>query len=220
MSNPIAKPKLISFKICPFVQRSVILLKEKAVDYDIEYIDVYDPPEWFIKLSPTGKVPVLQVDGEVLFESAVISEYLEEVYEPSFHPANPIQKAKNRAWIEYTSPLYMGTFNLLMAKTQEDAESVQSEINKQLMGLAQAKTQSPWFNGEAFSLVDIAAAPFFVRAAFFKKQCNLDLLQNFPEMQQWSDDLLARQSVQDSIVDGFEKMLTMRMESNGSFINA
>jgi len=114
----------------------------------------------------------------------------------------------------------MGTFNLLMAKTQEDAESVQSEINKQLMGLAQAKTQSPWFNGEAFSLVDIAAAPFFVRAAFFKKQCNLDLLQNFPEMQQWSDDLLARQSVQDSIVDGFEKMLTMRMESNGSFINA
>ena len=42
-----SKPKLISFKVCPFVQRSVILLKEKDVDYDIEYIDVYDPPAWF-----------------------------------------------------------------------------------------------------------------------------------------------------------------------------
>lgn len=215
-----SKLKLISFKICPFVQRSVILLKEKGVDYDIEYIDVYDPPEWFIKLSPTGKVPVLQVDGEVLFESAVISEYIEEVYQPALHPADPVQKAKNRAWIEYTSPLYMGTFSLLMAKAKEDAESAQSEMIKQLTGLAQAKQKMPWFNGDDFSLVDIAVAPFFVRAAFFKEHCKIDMLEKHPEMQQWSNDILARQSVQDSIVDGFNKMLIMRMESNGSYISA
>ena len=214
-----SKPKLISFKICPFVQRSVILLKEKGVDYDIEYIDVYDPPAWFTEISPTGKVPVLQVDGEVLFESAVISEYIEEVYEPAFHPSEPLLKAKNRAWIEYTSPLYMGTFNLLMAKTKKDAESAQNDMSTLLKGLAQAKQNQPWFNGEQFSLVDIAVAPFFVRAAFFKDNCNLNLLSDFPEIQQWSDDILARQSVKDSIVDGFEKMLITRMESNGSFIN-
>ena len=214
-----SKPKLISFKICPFVQRSVILLKEKGVDYDIEYIDVYDPPAWFTEISPTGKVPVLQVDGEVLFESAVISEYIEEVYEPAFHPSEPLLKAKNRAWIEYTSPLYMGTFNLLMAKTKKDAESAQNDMSTLLKGLAQAKQNQPWFNGEQFSLVDIAVAPFFVRAAFFKDKCNLNLLSDFPEIQQWSDDILARQSVKDSIVDGFEKMLITRMESNGSFIN-
>ena len=41
------KPELISFKICPFVQRSVIVLQEKGVDYDITYINLKEPPEWF-----------------------------------------------------------------------------------------------------------------------------------------------------------------------------
>ncbi len=71
------KPKLISFKICPYVQRSVITLKEKNVDFDIEYIDLANKPEWFLKISPLGRVPVLQVGEEVLFESAVINEYLD-----------------------------------------------------------------------------------------------------------------------------------------------
>ena len=213
-----SKPRLISFKICPFVQRSVILLKEKNVEYDIEFIDVYDPPEWFLKLSPTGKVPIMEIDGTVLFESAVINEYIDEVYPPSLHPADPLTKAQNRAWMEYTSPLYMGTFNLMMAKTQEDAETAQKELNSTLSGLEKAKQNNPWFNGTTFSLMDISAAPFFVRAAFFKTYCELDLLADFPHLQEWSDRLLARQSVIDSKVEGFDQMLLARMDSNESYI--
>ena len=213
-----SKPRLISFKVCPFVQRSVILLKEKEVDYDIEFIDVYDPPEWFKKLSPTGKVPVMEVEGTVLFESAVISEYIDEVYPPSLHPLNPLDKAKNRAWIEFTSPLYMGTFNLMMAKTQEEVDAAIEDMNNKLATLEVEKKNQPWFNGEDFSLVDIAMAPYFVRAQFYKKHFNLDLLKDFPRMQQWSEALLARQTVADSVVEGFDKMLLGRMQSNESFL--
>lgn len=213
-----SKPKLISFNICPFVQRSVILLKEKGVDYDIEFIDVYDPPAWFLELSPTGKVPVLQVGDQVLFESAVISEYLNEVYPPSLHPADSLEKAQNRAWIEYTSPLYMGTFNLMLAKTKEDADSAIEEMHKSLEGLDKAKQNKPWFNGDSFSLMDIAASPFFIRAAFYKEHTNLDLLADFPALQEWSDLLLARQTVIDSTVDGFANMLLTRMKSNESYL--
>jgi len=213
-----SKPRLISFKVCPFVQRSVILLNEKGIDFDIEFIDVYNPPEWFLKLSPTGKVPVLQVGDTVLFESSVISEYLNEVYPPSLHPADPLQKAQNRAWIEYTSPLYMGTFNLLMAKTKEDADKALEEMDKNLAGLSEAKQNNPWFNGEDFSLIDVAAAPFFVRAAFFKEHFDLDLLEKHAGLQQWSDLLLARQTVIDSKVEGFDTMLLKRMESNESYL--
>ena len=52
--------ELISFKICPFVQRSVIALKEKQVDFKVTYIDLANPPEWFSEVSPLGKVPVLK----------------------------------------------------------------------------------------------------------------------------------------------------------------
>ncbi|HIQ15610.1 MAG TPA: glutathione S-transferase family protein, partial [Leucothrix sp.] len=133
-----SKPKLISFNVCPFVQRSVILLKEKNVDYDIEFIDIYNPPEWFLEISPTGKVPVMQVDDNVLFESAVINEYIDEVYPPQIHPSDPLTKAQNRAWMEYTSPLYMGTFNMVMSKKKEDMEKAIEEFIKNLAGLEKA----------------------------------------------------------------------------------
>jgi len=213
-----SKPKLISFKLCPFVQRSVILLKEKGVDYDIEYIDVYDPPEWFLELSPTGKVPVLLVEGKVLFESAVINEYLDEVYPPALHPSKPIDKAQNRAWMEYTSPMYMGTFNLMMAIDKEAADTVIEELNKNLLGFEKAMENKPWFNGVDFSLVDIAAAPLFSRLAFYKKYCDLDFLKDFAKLQAWSDGVLARQSVIESIVDGYEEMMLARMDKIGSYV--
>lgn len=69
------KPTLISFKLCPYVQRSVINLLEKKVDYEIKYIDLANKPEWFLKISPFRRVPVLVVGEDVLFESAVINEY-------------------------------------------------------------------------------------------------------------------------------------------------
>ena len=42
--------KLVSFKACPFVQRVAITLQYKGIDYDIEYIDLGSPPEWFLAI--------------------------------------------------------------------------------------------------------------------------------------------------------------------------
>ncbi len=213
-----AKPKLVSFKICPFVQRSVILLKEKNIDFDIAYINLDEPPEWFLALSPTGKVPILEVDGKVLFESAIISEYLDEVNPPSLHPADPLEKAQNRAWMEFTSPLYMAFFKLMMSKTKKAGAEVILDTNKQLATLDKIKVNAPWFNGDDFSMVDISIAPLFMRLAFLKKHYNLDLLDGRDNLQAWSDKLLARESVINSVVDDFEDILLMRIKGAESFL--
>ncbi len=94
--------ELISFNVCPFVQRSVITLIHKNCDYKITFIDLSNPPGWFLEISPLGKVPVLKVDGkEVLFESAVINEFIDDVTPGTLKPSDPLTLAKNRAWIEY-----------------------------------------------------------------------------------------------------------------------
>lgn len=213
-----SKPKLISFNVCPFVQRSVILMEEKGVDYDVEYIDVYKPPAWFLELSPTAKVPVLQVGDEVLFESTVIIEYLEEVYDPKFHPRDALSKAKNRAWMEYTSPLYGGTFNLLMATNKADAIKHIDFMRFTQKSLDTMMTNTPWFNGDDFSMMDVYAAPYFIRLEFYKKNFNLDILDGFENLQGWSERLLARPSVQKAIVKDFDMIMLKRMVENKSYL--
>src|SRR6185295_20138660 len=77
---------LVSHRLCPYVQRAAIALAEKGVPFTRRDVDLANKPDWFKAISPLGKVPLLQVDNEVLFESAVIVEYLEETQAPALHP--------------------------------------------------------------------------------------------------------------------------------------
>ena len=213
-----SKPRLVSFKICPFAQRSSLLLKEKNVDFDLEFINPDEPPLWFAELSPTGKVPVLDVDGTAVFESAVIAEYLDEVNPPSIHPSDPLKKATNRAWVEYTSQIYMSIFKLIMAKEETGFKTVKAELEEQLGGLDDVTTQAPYFNGKDFSMVDIAAAPIAVRLAMIKDITGIDVLEDCPSLQTWFDTISERKTVQDSYVPDLESILAMRMKGNKSYI--
>ncbi len=109
--------KLISHKLCPYVQRAVIALTEKGVAFGRIDIDLADKPDWFLKISPLGKVPVLTVataTGEVaLFESNVICEYIEEKQPgPKLHPADALDRAQHRAWMEFGSAILSDLWGL------------------------------------------------------------------------------------------------------------
>lgn len=213
------KPELISFKLCPFVQRSVIVLKEKNIDFDITYIDLKDPPDWFKQISPLGKVPVLKVGDEVLFESAVIMEYLDEVNPPSLHPADPLRKAQNRAWIEFASTLIMAQFNMLMAKDKESSEGAEQELRTKLAQLEQ-QVKGPLFNGEEFALVDAAFAPIFMRLAMLEQWLEMGLLENLPKLKRWSETLLAREAVKNSVVENLAELYRGMIASSGSYASS
>src|SRR5215831_10136799 len=107
MASPL---KLISHKLCPYVQRAVIALSEKGVPFERIDIDLANKPDWFLKISPLGKVPVLVVKdeaGEVaLFESNVICEYIEDTQAGrGLHPQDPLARAQHRAWMEFGSTI-------------------------------------------------------------------------------------------------------------------
>jgi len=210
------KPELISFKLCPFVQRSVIVLQEKGVDYDITYINLQEPPAWFKEISPLGKVPVLKVGDSVLFESAVIMEYLDEVNPPSLHPSDPLRKAHNRAWIEFASTLFFCQFNMVMAKEQEACDNAEQELRDKLAQVEQ-QVEGPLFNGETFSLADAAYAPLFMRLAMLEKWHPMGVLDNLPKMKKWSETLLMRDSVKNSVVENLEELYRGHIASSGGY---
>ena len=78
----------------------MIVLRAKEVDFEVTYIDLRNKPDWFLEISPHGKVPVLDVDDQPLFESNAIAEYLDETVEPRLHPEDAVKRARNRAWSE------------------------------------------------------------------------------------------------------------------------
>ena len=88
--------KLISHKLCPYVQRAVIALNEKGVAFERIDIDLANKPAWFLQISPLGKTPVLLVGEVAIFESAVILEYLEETQAGPLHPEGACSRRASR----------------------------------------------------------------------------------------------------------------------------
>lgn len=197
------KPNLISFDLCPFVQRSVITLLEKDVEFDITYIDLAEPPQWFLEISPFGKVPVLRVGDTTLFESAVINEYLDEVNPPSMHPVDPLEKALNKAWIEFASEMLGAQYRYCVAATEEDFSAGLKDMKQLVSQLEQRLEKTPFFNGEEFSLIDAAFAPFFTRAAILEGNKDNGLYNGADKVATWADTLVERESVKKSVIPNF-----------------
>ena len=210
--------ELISFDLCPFVQRSVITLLEKDVPYDITFIDLSDKPDWFLKISPTGKVPVLRIGQEVLFESVVINEYLDEITPPSLHPSDPLIKAKHRGWIEFGSTLMMTHYRMMMAKDEASFRAEQDVLQTLLNRLENQIGDGPFFEGERFSLVDAAIAPLLMRMEIEDRRLDTEILDGWPKLSRWTKVLVNRESVMKSVIDGFEDKLLLRLRNSDSWI--
>ncbi len=208
---------LISFKTCPFVQRAVITLKHKNIDFDITYIDLADPPDWFLEMSPLEKVPVLKVDNEILFESAVINEYLDEITGGDLQPKDPLARAKNRAWVEFASNMLGNLYMMKMSKDEERFNKYRDLLVSQLNRVEKRLGEGPWFNGAEFSLADTAFAPLFRQNSVAGGKLSVLDADAMPKVCAWAERLLALPEVRDSVVDDFEDLYLAVMEKNGSY---
>ncbi len=208
---------LISFKTCPFVQRAVITLKHKGIDFDVTYVDLSDPPGWFLELSPLKKVPVLKVDDEVLFESAVINEYLDEITGGELQPKEPLARAKNRAWVEFASDMLGNLYRMKMSKDRERYERYRAELEDQFRRIENHFGDGPWFNGEQFTLADTAFAPLFRQDSVAGGRLSVIDPEATPKVAAWGLRLLELPEVRDSVVPEFENLYLQAMEKNGSW---
>ncbi|MFT5657893.1 MAG: glutathione S-transferase [Gammaproteobacteria bacterium] len=217
---PLQPIELISFNLCPFVQRSVITLLKKGINFKITYIDLANPPEWFLEISPLGKVPVVRYGDEVLFESAVINEFLDEITPEPMMPIAALDKAKDRAWIEYSSQLIIDQYLMSVADNSADFEKHRDSLIGKLQRLEDTIEDNGFFNGSRFSLVDTALAPLFTRFDIFARAFSQDLVSSFPKLSALAQRLLDLESVQKSVVDVFEDIYIEYLKTNHSFLAA
>jgi glutathione S-transferase len=201
------KLTLISHVLCPYVQRAVIALKEKGVDFERIDIDLANKPDWFLALSPLGKVPVLKVGEDVIFESAVIAEYLEDTVAPALHPADPVRRADHRAWIEFASVLLSDIWGFYTAPDRESFQKKRQDLAQRFARLEDRVKADPWFDGETFRLVDAAFGPVFRYFDVFDAIEDFGILAGKPKLARWRKALKVRPSVTSAVTRDYPERL-------------
>ncbi|CAM2069213.1 Glutathione S-transferase family protein [Sulfidibacter corallicola] len=202
--------KIVSLKICPFVQRVIGTLEARRIPYEVSYISLEEKPQWFLDISPTGQVPVLITEaGTPLFESDAIVEYLDDEFGPIEDRVSNEDKALDRAWSYQASKHY-----LVQCSAQRSGDKATLEERAAKLGKAFAKVEKvlgdgPFFKGKDLSKVDLAWLPLLHRAHIIEKHACFDFLQAYPKTKEWQRHLLqtglAEKSVPEDFVDVFTR---------------
>ena len=212
------KLTLISHKLCPYVQRAVITLAEKGVPFERIDIDLAAKPDWFLKVSPLGKTPVLLAGDTAIFESAVILEYLEDTQDPPLHPADPLARAEHRAWIEFGSAILNDIAGLYGA-ADEAAFSIKVAALRAKFMRVESRLKGPWFDGERFSLVDAVFGPVFRYFDAFDRIGDFGILSGLPKVGAWRRALASRPTVQTAVAPEYPALLWDFLLRRGSHLS-
>jgi glutathione S-transferase len=204
--------KLISHKLCPYVQRAAIALAEKGVPFERIDIDLANKPGWFLAISPLGKVPLLQVStdkGEaVLFESNVICEYIDEAFGgPKLHPQDALERAQHRAWMEFGSSILTELWGLETTTDSAVFETKRAAVAAKFARVETALGAGPYFAGAAFSLVDAVFAPIFRYFDVFDRLSDLRIFAETPKLRAWRTQLALRPSVRSAVPSDYPERL-------------
>jgi glutathione S-transferase len=211
--------KLMSHRLCPYVQRAVIALTEKGVPFERVDIDLGNKPDWFLKISPLGKTPVLVVGKHAIFESAVILEYLEETQAHPLHPSDALRRAEHRAWIEFGSAVLddIAGFYTAPDKAALDAKAV--ALEQKFVRLEVRVEASPWFDGATFSLVDAVFGPVFRYFDAFDEIADFGIFAGKPKIERWREALAHRASVRSAVGADYAGLLRDFINRRKSYLS-
>ncbi len=212
--------QVVGYPFCPYVQRVLITLNEKAIDFESIWLDPHaELPEWFKEWSPLGKVPVMKVTtGEILFESMAIVEYVEELHKvPSIYAKLPAKRALQRAWAGVAGELYGPQHLCMRAKSLEEV-ATQMAIMRDKLAILEARCGRTFFSGETMTAVDIVLAPFFIRQDVLLSLGAEDLLADFPKLQALSNKLLTHHAILQIIAGDWTAQFIALQRENGGIL--
>ncbi|HEU4537696.1 MAG TPA: glutathione S-transferase family protein [Polyangiaceae bacterium] len=212
------KLTLVSHHLCPYVQRVIIALDEKGVSHERVYIDLANKPDWFTAISPRGKVPLLKVDDDVLFESAAICEYIDETAAPRLHPEDPVERAKHRGWMEFASVILGDIWGFETATDEDTLKRKAGDLRAKFAQLEPRLGEGPYFAGSSFHLVDAVFGPIFRYFDVFDAIGDFGILSGLPKVRAWRAALAARPSVRNAVTPDYPERLRAFLRERNAYL--
>jgi len=189
------KLRIYSMRFCPFAQRAILVALAKQIPHDVVNINLKNKPEWIFPKNPMGKVPTIELaTGQVLYESLIVSDYLDDVYpNRPLQSSDPYQRALDRIWIENFGKVISVFYKLLQSRSdleefQKNLQALQSELSPFEIELARRGTT--FFGGELPGMVDYMIWPWIERLPIMKSFFpDLNDYENAkkenPKLEQW-----------------------------------
>ena len=175
-----------------------MVLHEKRIDFEVREVDLSNKSEEFIAASPTGKVPVVVVDDDSIYESNVVNQYLDEITgEPKLMPEGPKQRAYARIWMAFAdTDFFPAVFVASVGRERGFSEERISEAFEKLktaLGKLEERLKDRDYLANEFSLADIAHAGNFVRLRELEERGEIEL-SRYPNVTAWIQRIESRES--------------------------
>jgi len=183
--------RLCGFRISNYHNKVRIALLEKGIEHEEDDGIKPSQKDDYLAKSPMGKVPYLEVDGERIRESAVILEYLEDVYpERPLLPKEPVARARVREVVVFLElhlelvvrRLYGGLF-FGGSFSDETKRQVEKDVSKGVRALKAVARFEPFIAGKELSIADCAAFAHLPIVSLVTKQAfGRDFLEDIPPL--------------------------------------
>ena len=195
--------KLYDYPDCPFCQKVRVVLAEKDLEYEKIFVDLRTGEQKtsdFLRMNPYGKVPVLVDEDEVIYDSTIINEYLEEEYPlPRLMPEDSQGRARVRMLEDYCDNSFIPPTTMLLAQlrkpeAERDAQRVEQardELRRALYYLRDKLGGLEYVVGREFTLADAAFAPRIMVLG----RLGIELEPALAPVQTWIDRVRSRSSV-------------------------
>jgi len=194
---------LYDYPDCPFCQKVRVVLAEKDLEFEKVFVDLRKQEQKspdFLRLNPYGKVPVLIDEDEVMYESTIINEYLEDEYPiPRLMPEDSGGRARVRLLEDYCDNSFIPSTTTLLAqlrKTEAErdgqrVDQAREDLRRGLYFLSDRLGGQEYLVGKEFSLADAAFAPRIMVIG----RLGVELEPALSNVQAWIERIRARPSV-------------------------
>ena len=201
------KIELITAEVCPYAQRTHMALIEKGLAFERREVDLANKPDWFQKVSPYSKVPVVKIGEKVVWESSIINEFIDESFpDRPMMPKDPYLRAQARIWIDFCNTRWVEhTYDLLFAKDKARQDELRDQVIADLKrieydGMAKL-SDGPFWLGSEISLVDLTYYPFFERFGALAHYRGVQIPDECLRIIRWQEIMRERESAKQTMHD-------------------
>ncbi|KAG5000496.1 hypothetical protein JHK87_021568 [Glycine soja] len=187
-----------------FGMRVRIALAEKGVEYEYKEENLRNKSPLLLQMNPIHKkIPVLIHNGKPICESAIIVQYIDEVWNDKVPilPSDPYERAQARFWVDYIDKKVYDTWRKMWLSKGEEHEAGKKEFISIFKQLEETLSDKAYYGSDTFGFLDIGLIPFYSWFYTFETYGNFKMEEECPKLVAWAKRCMQREAVSKSLPD-------------------